>query len=130
MTIGNLLATREQTHGDYRTKADTIQSLKRRMRCPDGWDNLTPYQRESLEMIASKIGRILHGNADEIDHWQDIAGYAMLVVRELEARPTSAAGGAEPPPGNAIPPNAPGGEPPAPSARPTGWASFGLPRQT
>lgn len=96
MTIDNLLATREQTHGDYKSKAGTIQSLKRRMRCVDGWDNLRNYQRESLDMIASKIGRILHGNPDEIDHWQDIAGYAMLVARELEARPASAQGGTPP----------------------------------
>jgi DNA primase len=58
--------------------------MKRAMRCPDGWDSLAPYQREALEMIAQKISRALHGNPHEVDHWRDIAGYATLVVNELE----------------------------------------------
>lgn len=33
---------------------------------------------EALEMICTKIARILAGNARESDHWSDIAGYAEL----------------------------------------------------
>ena len=36
-------------------------------------------------MIAHKIGRILAGDPNHIDHWLDIAGYATLVAKELEA---------------------------------------------
>jgi hypothetical protein len=39
---------------------------------------LKPEHAESLEMIAHKIGRILAGNENFHDHWDDIAGYAKL----------------------------------------------------
>lgn len=39
---------------------------------------------EALEMIATKEARILAGNASEKEHWRDIAGYAMLVVNEID----------------------------------------------
>ncbi len=35
-------------------------------------------------MIAHKIASILAGDPNEIDHWRDIAGYATLIVKELE----------------------------------------------
>jgi hypothetical protein len=35
-------------------------------------------------MIAMKIARILSGNANFADHWEDIEGYARLVSNELE----------------------------------------------
>ncbi|WP_257617167.1 hypothetical protein [Campylobacter pinnipediorum] len=35
-------------------------------------------------MIAHKIARILAGNPNYKDHWDDIAGYATLVSKELE----------------------------------------------
>jgi hypothetical protein len=45
---------------------------------------LNPSQREALDMIQHKIGRILAGNPNHHDHWHDIAGYATLVANELE----------------------------------------------
>ena len=44
---------------------------------------LDAYQREALDMIAHKIGRIFAVDADFLDHWLDIAGYATLVHRQL-----------------------------------------------
>jgi hypothetical protein len=35
-------------------------------------------------MITHKISRILNGDPNYDDSWRDIAGYAMLVVKELE----------------------------------------------
>ncbi len=43
-------------------------------------------QWEALEMIIHKVGRIVNGNPDKIDHWIDIAGYAKLVAMRLEGR--------------------------------------------
>jgi hypothetical protein len=34
-------------------------------------------------MIVHKIGRILNGDPNYDDSWADIAGYAQLVVKEL-----------------------------------------------
>lgn len=77
-----LLETREQAHGDYRKVASVAQSLKRTVR--DGV--LDVPQQEALEMICVKIARIVCGNADFIDHWVDIAGYAQLIVNDLEKK--------------------------------------------
>lgn len=43
-------------------------------------------QREALEMIAHKIGRIINGDPHYADSWLDIAGYAKLVADRLQGR--------------------------------------------
>jgi len=48
------------------------------------WSYLSPTQREALDMTAHKIGRILAGDPDHKDHWDDIAGYTTLVAKELK----------------------------------------------
>ena len=85
MEIENLLESRAQTHGSFSASSATVQLIKQRMRSEDGWRDLLAAQKEALEMIAHKIGRILHGNPHEPDHWRDIAGYAALAAREVEA---------------------------------------------
>jgi hypothetical protein len=40
-------------------------------------------QWEALEMIASKMSRIVNGNPDKVDNWHDIAGYATLIADRL-----------------------------------------------
>ena len=79
----DILDERENTHGDYYRVAMMAQSIKEAMCVGDNWEELDDLQRESLEMIASKIGRILSGNPHEVDHWRDIAGYATLIERWL-----------------------------------------------
>jgi hypothetical protein len=54
------------------------------MRQSSGWDHLGNEHAEALEMIAMKIARILSGNPNFADHWEDIEGYARLVSNELE----------------------------------------------
>jgi hypothetical protein len=81
--IDKLLVEREKTHGPYKVKAKIIQDLKCAMELTEGWDNLNDMQRESLHMIAHKIGRILSGNPNCADHWDDVAGYARLVSKSL-----------------------------------------------
>lgn len=38
---------------------------------------------EALDIITQKIGRIINGDANYADSWQDIAGYAQLVANRL-----------------------------------------------
>ncbi len=78
-----ILNKRETTHGDYVTVSTLAQKLKANIR-HHVLSELTKDQRESLDMICSKIGRICSGNPNEVDHWRDIAGYAELVVTRLE----------------------------------------------
>jgi hypothetical protein len=79
----DILTEREKTHGSYDDVASMAQALKDAMRRGKNWKVLDDTQRETLEMIASKIGRILSGNPHEVDHWRDIAGYAQLIVNHL-----------------------------------------------
>lgn len=78
MDTGELLAERGKTHGDYSHHANITQTLKRDMASNPNWHVLHPHERETLEMIAHKIGRILAGDPHFTDHWDDIAGYAKL----------------------------------------------------
>ena len=83
MTIEETLQDRLKTHGEFREHAVVTQNLKDCVRPLTNWRKLSLSQREALDMIAHKIGRILAGNPNEPDHWHDIAGYASLVEREL-----------------------------------------------
>lgn len=73
-----LLVTREATHGKFSETARVAQELKTVMVQSEGYSRLSHAQREVLDMLATKIGRILSGNPLEPDHWDDIAGYGKL----------------------------------------------------
>ena len=77
----NILEERAETHGRFRNVARTAQLIKSEIQQAE---YLTFAQAEALDLIATKIARILHGNANEADHWLDIEGYARLVRLELE----------------------------------------------
>lgn len=78
-----LITERGTRYGKFKDGADIMQSLKDTMRDVDGWKNLTASQKEALDMIQHKIGRILNGDPTYDDSWKDIAGYATLIVNEL-----------------------------------------------
>lgn len=82
--MSDILDERQKTHGSFMANAAKAQQLKDAIHGGNNWAELDDIQREALDMIASKIARILSGNHDEIDHWRDIAGYAELVMRELD----------------------------------------------
>ena len=74
---------RGQRYGVFTGHADITQHLKEVMRVTDGWTRLDTDQKEALEMIALKIGRILNGDPNYKDSWTDIIGYARLVEQRL-----------------------------------------------
>jgi hypothetical protein len=82
----SLLNQRESTHGDYEDTARIAGKLKALIhqetvnRQRRGQQNLTFKQLESLDLISTKIGRIIAGDANNPEHWEDIAGYARLIV--------------------------------------------------
>jgi hypothetical protein len=43
-------------------------------------------QAEALDMICTKLGRIVNGDPDYVDNWVDIAGYAKLVADRLQGK--------------------------------------------
>ena len=89
MTVDKILKDREATHGSYHNKAELIQMIKAIMRESDEWWELDYDMQESLDMIVTKIGRIIYGNASEPDHWNDIEGYAKLISNRLNNPPKS-----------------------------------------
>lgn len=90
MDIDQTLSERGATHGDFNVHAGCTQDLKRTIeywRQQSGKRNLTATEKEALDMICHKIGRIVAGDAAFPDHWIDIAGYAGLQERIIENRP-------------------------------------------
>ena len=84
-TIDATLAERGKRYGDFVGHALITQGLKRVMReDPNSkWGKLDDDQKEALEMVAHKIGRILNGDPNYIDSWTDIIGYTRLVEVQL-----------------------------------------------
>lgn len=83
--IDRTLQERGSQYGKFVDHASVTQSLKSAMKSSPKWEILQTDQREALEMIAHKIGRILCGNPNFHDSWHDIVGYAKLVADRLES---------------------------------------------
>jgi hypothetical protein len=81
------LTERGKDYGDYPQKAAFIQEVKYFMRSSPSWDDMDPDMRESVDMIATKMGRIAYGDPSHLDSWVDIAGYAKLVADRLQGTP-------------------------------------------
>lgn len=81
--IDNTLTERGSRYGDFDDQAFIVQELKAVMHETPNWDELEADQKEALEMVAHKIGRILNGDPDYVDSWHDIGGYVRLVEQRL-----------------------------------------------
>lgn len=84
MTIETTLTERGNRYGEFSDHAFLTMEIKTIMRAGRSWPDCNPSQKEALDMIAHKIGRIINGDPDYSDSWVDISGYATLVVKELE----------------------------------------------
>ena len=85
MKTEDLLKERAKTHGNYEEKTKFIQYSKEYMRNQAGWNRLGSDEKESLDMIETKIGRILYGKPMNKAEWEDIAGYATLIIQRMES---------------------------------------------
>jgi len=88
--IDKTLAERGARYGKFTDHAEVTQTLKAIFKSKMGekWDSLADDQKESLEMIAHKLGRIISGDPNYDDSWTDIAGYAKLVADRLNSETT------------------------------------------
>jgi transposase-like protein len=82
------LDARAVEYGKFIEGAEVMQMLKRVVQAAlNNRDKVLAHdQAEAMDMIIHKIGRIVNGNPDVVDHWLDIAGYAKLVADRLEGR--------------------------------------------
>lgn len=83
------LELRGSKYGDYGYMATCAQRIKEAM---GPRANMSAVQRESLDLIATKIARICCGDPNTPDSWLDIEGYAKLARDRLSVQP----GGANP----------------------------------
>jgi len=75
---------RDHQHGGLDAVGIVSQQIKSSMREGVNWktNSLHPAAKESLDMIAHKIARVLSGsNPHDSQHWEDIAGYATAFMR-------------------------------------------------
>ena len=84
--INATLNERGSRYGSFASHALITQNLKEVMKNSPNWDVLDPGQKEALEMVAHKIGRILNGDPNYDDSWVDIAGYTTLVANDLQGK--------------------------------------------
>ena len=79
MDTQEILNQRGKQYGDYVMISHVMQSIC----CLLITDNMTSVEKTAIQMIAMKLARIKHDPTYK-DNWQDIAGYAELVVNEIE----------------------------------------------
>ena len=84
MEIKETLSTREGQYGEYRVVSEISQNIKAIIKDSPNYKLMPTYMKESLDMIANKMARILNGNYYLNDSWHDIGGYAALVVMTNE----------------------------------------------
>jgi hypothetical protein len=84
--VGQILDERGNRYGKFTGHAQVTQDLKHVIQTHIEVNDkyLAPDQKEALDMICHKIGRIVNGDPNYADSWIDIAGYAKLVADRLE----------------------------------------------
>lgn len=84
-TTEQILSERGARYGTFKKHAEVSQDLKDVVRhaCEARSKWLESDQKEAIEMICHKLARIINGDADYADSWDDIAGYAKLVADRL-----------------------------------------------
>jgi len=85
--INDVLKERGGRYGKFSEHAKICQDLKGVMLDTPSWKELSNSQKQSLEVIADKIARMLNGDPNYKDNWVDIIGYSQLILDELEENP-------------------------------------------
>lgn len=83
--VDNIISNRAGSHGIFTETADVTQYFKELMRARPGWANLSPVQRESMDMIVTNMSRVLSGDPNFAEHWEKIETYAHLSFIELRS---------------------------------------------
>jgi hypothetical protein len=84
--VDAILDSRAKDYGKFIEGAEIMQMLKRVVHnyIEARGTQLAFDQREAIDMIIHKLGRIINGNPDKVDTWSDVAGYATLVADRLK----------------------------------------------
>lgn len=82
--IDDLLKDRGSRYGDFGVQSQTAQAIREAFQTGDNWDDLPAYMREGLDLVATKLSRMLCGDFMYMDNVVDIIGYMTLVKTEME----------------------------------------------
>lgn len=77
--VEEILKERGSRYGSFDDNAANAQAIKNAMRHAVDWDSKPVWVREGLDLIATKISRLLTGDASYEDNYADIQGYAKLM---------------------------------------------------
>jgi len=86
--LDQILLDRSVKYGSFADVANRTSRIFHAIYCnaPEfGNKSVTPLHSEALHMIACKIARLVNGRINDLDSWQNIAGYAMLVHNQIAA---------------------------------------------
>ena len=85
MEINDILDQRQKTHGNFekvaRLDTELFSTFNTYL-----YSSLSNEQYCAIKMILHKIARIGCGDPEFIDHWQDIIGYAQLIINGIKDR--------------------------------------------
>ena len=76
--VDALLVKRGKKYGDVVDQAYVAEMIKGALRGGRTWAALDNVMKQSLEVIALKMSRIVSGDPYHADSWFDIEGYAKL----------------------------------------------------
>ena len=79
METEKILEARGNAHGPFEYNARVTQAMY--------FAALSGYTADKLNMILHKISRLVNGDPNHIDSWDDIAGYAKLVSNYIQGIP-------------------------------------------
>ena len=90
--VTEITKKRGSVYGPFLHNAIVAQAIKAALRnIPDPnnegmrWENLPLDVREGLDLIALKMSRIVTGDPEYLDNWDDIGGYAKIVADRIRA---------------------------------------------
>lgn len=83
-TLDTTLGERGASYGSYAEQSRVEKNIKDAMRDSLKWNLLSSDAQCALEMIATKISRLVTGDPDHFDSWHDIQGYARLVADRIQ----------------------------------------------
>jgi len=84
--VSTVLGERGGRYGHFVDTAQFADAINKVYVQSPNWETMGADNRESLRIIANKIGRILNGDPEYDDNWRDIAGYATLVCDRINGK--------------------------------------------
>lgn len=81
--VEQILAQRKEQYGEFKDVASMSANACRELMINDALRGRHPSEWVALVMIVNKIARLINGDISHKDSWDDIAGYASLISKQL-----------------------------------------------